>query len=72
MSDDGGRTDAWPALEVECDRCGGKGWLGDARVTYCKACGGTGDVITDFGHAVLGLVTRRIDLKARLREILED
>jgi DnaJ-class molecular chaperone len=70
MSDDEVRTGAWPALEVECDRCGGKGYLDDNHSKRCLWCGGHGRVTTDFGDMVLEFVTRR--LQAMLRTMLED
>lgn len=51
-----------PALQVECEQCGGDGRRARADGTHgtCPTCGGQGYFPTVFGEEVLDLVRRNL------------
>ena len=61
------RASCIPALEIRCERCDGRGRVGNPRED-CVVCSGSGFELTEFGEKVLRLMRHR--LRPLFRELI--
>jgi hypothetical protein len=59
------------ALEVRCERCGGRGCFRECgAASACPSCGGAGYIPTDAGKQILSLLRHNLEnIRRELREL---